>query len=156
MLTITQSHEYDSPREWDCNATTMIAFHRRYHLGDDHDFRVDEYDGWRALKRAITKKCDPVVIYPVYGYDHGNIVLSTSPFGCSFDSGQVGFIMITRESMNTLGYKRATARVKDILMSIVEEELDVYNAYLSGDVYDVTDENGDTYTCYGYPAELKN
>jgi len=155
MLTITQATDCESPREWD-NVTNMVFFHRRYSIGDRHDFRTSDYNGWGELKRAIVKKCECVLIYPVYGYDHGGFVLSTSPFGCSFDSGQVGYICVTRESMNALGYKRATARVKDILMSIVEEELDVYNAYLSGDVYDVTDEGGDTYTCYGYPAELKN
>ena len=151
MLTITQAHEYDSPRNWDCNITSMICFHRRYDLGDKHDFRASEFSGWAELKRTIVKKCDPVLIYPLYGYDHGGFVLATTPFSCSFDSGQVGFIMITRESMNKIGYKRATARVKDILMSIVEEELSTYNSYLAGDVYDVTDENGETYTHYGHP-----
>jgi hypothetical protein len=157
MLTITPSSNYDSPRDWGYNATTMICFHGRYDLGDTHDYRADDYNGWAELKRAITKKCDPVVIYPLYGYDHGGFVLSTSPFSCSFDSGQVGYIIVSRASMNSLGYKRATAKVKDELMNIVENELDVYNAYLRGDVYDVTDENGDiSYTHYGYPSDLSN
>ena len=156
ILTITPSSKYDSHSEWDCNATTMICFHRRYDLGDKHDFRASEFSGWAELKRTIVKKCDPVIIYPLYGYDHGGFVLSTTPFECRFDSGLLGYVLVTRTSMNTLGYKRATAKVKTILADIIANELSMYNAYLSGDVYDVTDENGDTYTCYGYPAELKN
>jgi hypothetical protein len=41
ILEIFPDEPYESPREWD-NLGTMICFHRRYNLGDKHNFSVEE------------------------------------------------------------------------------------------------------------------
>jgi hypothetical protein len=40
---------------------------------------------------------DKVCIKDLYLYDHSGITISTSPFSCGWDSGQVGFIYLTRQ-----------------------------------------------------------
>ncbi len=40
-LKIYQDDNTDSPRSWD-NLGTMICFHRRYNLGDKHNYSHEE------------------------------------------------------------------------------------------------------------------
>jgi hypothetical protein len=37
----------ESPRDWS-NISTMICFHRRYKIGDDHSFDHNDYSGWES------------------------------------------------------------------------------------------------------------
>ena len=81
----------ESPREWD-NLGTMVCFHRRYNLGDKHDFTPETIS-------AYVKRTD-VVALPVFMYDHSGLSLSTGreyPFDDRWDSMQVGFIYCTLE-----------------------------------------------------------
>jgi hypothetical protein len=62
--------------------------------------------------------------------------MSTSPFSCPWDSGQVGFIYVTREkARKEMGWKRLNkariARVNEILQG----EVKTYDQYLTGEVY---------------------
>ena len=93
-------HDTDpfDPRE-DDNLGTMICFHGSYNLGDKHDYNHQDYNGWDEMKEAIIKNEDVGVILPLYLYDHSGITIATTPFSCRWDSGQVGFIIISKEKM---------------------------------------------------------
>ena len=138
----------DSPR-CEFNLSLIIGFHKRYHIGDRHDIRADHYDGWDSMQKALVRKYNVVVIHPLYMYDHGGVSLSTTPFNCPWDSGQVGFVVVTRESMMESGHKRATKKVKEWLSEIIHSEIEEYNAYLNGEMWEVTYECGETECVYG-------
>lgn len=193
-----EDYSIESPREWD-NVGTMICWHRRYKLGDEHKYnspseaiadlwqdhasedekrdlalkllrgmdreKVRDYVGEarrvhpylsREGRRGVVYKyiledyfsdcpedleLPPSIYYlPLYLYDHGGITMSTGGFSCPFDSGQVGFIYCTEEKAKKEGID--TANVERILKG----EVNTYDQYLRGEVYQVIAYDGDEIT----------
>lgn len=135
-IVIEQDSEGISPREWD-NLGVMVAFHRRYSLGDKgHEFRSEDYTGWDEMERAIARKYRGAIILPLYLYDHSGITMNTTGFSYPWDSGQVGFIFATpkriREAFNV---KRITARLRAKVEALLIAEVSTFDQYLQGDVY---------------------
>lgn len=130
-----------NPRKEMDHDGVMVCFHGRYDLGDKHGFSVpgDFSDFMRD---------NPSLIYlPLYLYDHSGITISTSPFSCSWDSGQVGYIYGDPKDGVT----------EDSLRSEVSE----YDMYLTGDVWCIVikDKDGDVVDSlsgvYGYDYAVK-
>lgn len=127
----------ESPREWD-NMGTMIAFHKRYNLGDNgHGFRASDYNSWDEVEKAIMdtfgKDC---VILPLFLYDHSGITMNTTGFHCPWDSGQVGFIVASLAKVReAYGVKRVTRKVRERALEALRNEVEVYDHYLTGNVY---------------------
>lgn len=120
----------ESPRTmWD-NQTTMVCFHNNYNLGDKHDYNKDSFDSWDELREQIENDYNVLAIQPLYLYDHGGITISTSPYGCRWDSGQVGWIFIHNDHEESLA-----ELFEDRLNAIIESDVKVYDQYLQGEVY---------------------
>lgn len=139
----------ESPREW-CNLGSMVCFHNRYNLGDKHNYTVDR------LQELISR--DDVVSLPLYLYDHGGTTISTSPFSCSWDSGQVGYIFADHETIcREYGVEEVTEDIKKQVIDCLEAEVEAYDQYLRGDVfsYTITKEGYDELldSCYGFFGE---
>lgn len=153
-ITIHNDSDNESPREWD-NLATMVCFHRRYTLGDKHNMTVEE-------AKAFIKRKD-VISLPIYMYDHSGITIRTTSFPCPWDSGQVGFIYVTKERVKKemarplplkkgqknpdlapikVINKKVLARVYDNLRA----EVETYDNYLTGNVYGfmIEDADGET------------
>lgn len=137
-VSIAYDENPESPREWD-NFTKMICFHNRYNLGDKHDYKSDHYDSWEELGTAITNKEKPILIKALYLYDHSGITISTKPFGCRWDSGQVGFIIVTPQTLDEYGFTieegESWNKFLERIEARVEEDVRVYDSYIRGDVY---------------------
>lgn len=118
----------ESPREWD-NLSRMICFHNRYSLGDKTELKAGDFDGWEGLKSYLVKEESAAAILPLYLYDHSGIKISTGPFSCPWDSGQVGFVYVTRDQLKREGLTKAKAR------EVIMAEVETYDEYLKGDVY---------------------
>ena len=127
-LEIEQDSSPDSPRTWD-NLGTMVCFHKRYNLGDKTDYRSSDYDSWDELKQGIIDNEGEVVILPLFLYDHSGITISTTPFSCNWDSGQVGFIFVSKHKIKKEGIDET--KVLDYLKG----EVETYDQYLTGDVW---------------------
>jgi hypothetical protein len=124
-----------NPRE-DYNLTRMVCFHKRYDLGDSHDYKHDDYDGWDEMEKNITRMENPIVIKPLYLYDHGGITISTKPFGDRWDSGQIGFVFIRKDDVrNEFSIKRCGQNMVERCDVLLEGEVDTYDKYLRGEVY---------------------
>jgi len=126
-----------NPRtEWD-NLGTMVCFHRRYELGDRyHGYRSSDFNSWDELKKQIIKDHAPAVILPIYMYEHGGMTISTSPFSCHWDSGQIGFIFMSKQiAKKEYGFSRLTKQIKERLTRYLMAEVKTYDQYLNGDVY---------------------
>jgi len=152
-LQVINDSNPESPRTWS-NLGKMVCFHRRYSLGDKHDFKQGDYNGWDELKAAILKKENVAVIQPMYMYDHSGITVSTKPFSCPFDSGQIGFIYITKEAARE-GFmvKNVTAKIKERLLVNLNGEVETYDQYLTGDIYgfkEVDSEGNEVDSCWGF------
>ncbi len=152
-LRIEQDNHYESPRDWD-NQGTMVCFHKRYDLGDKHEYKGRDHTGWEDMEALIVEVADPAVILSLYLYDHSGITMSTGPFACGWDSGQVGFIFVSKEKVRKeWGWKRITNnRIKKITKQL-EDEVKIYDQYLTGDVwgYVLEDDNGNHLdSCWGF------
>ncbi len=130
------SHPFNPRKEMD-NLGTMICFHRRYNLGDETDLKTEQFESWKELSDHLIKYRGAYIILPLYLYDHSGITMSTGPFNCPWDSGQVGFIYITRDKiLSEYGGKRINKGLKDKVTKCLIGEVETYDQYLTGDVFD--------------------
>jgi hypothetical protein len=135
--TVTIYPDEDSPdprKEFD-HLGTMVCFHRRFDLGDRHEFRdPDEF-------RNFLKEEKPICL-PLYLYDHSGITISTEsekfracdPQG--WDWGMLGFIYVTKENVREeYNVKRVSRKVLDKVTKLLQSEVEEYDHFLTGNVY---------------------
>ena len=141
-LKIKRDDDPMHPRKECDNAGRMVCWHRRYTLGDEQP--REEPADW---KEAFDEEHPNAVILPLYLYDHGGITISTGAFACAWDSGQVGWIYITREALDkewpaeypadaTSEAKQAIdeQRIEKALVYL-RAEVKTYDDYLNGNVW---------------------
>lgn len=97
-LNVVRDEHVTNPRDETDNVTTMVCFHKRYRLGDAHNYRAEAFKSFDDVREMLIRAYDPIVIKPLYLYDHSGITISTKPFNCPWDSGQVGFVLISRSN----------------------------------------------------------
>ena len=139
------------------HARTKAWIRREMSEGDDLA-RIDT-DLAREIARleALIGKWN-VVMLPLYLYDHSGITMSTGSFGCPWDSGQVGFIYMTREKAeeNWPSLKDDPDALRLKAEERLEAEVEVYDQYLTGEVYGyvIEDDDGEEVeSCWGFYGE---
>lgn len=154
-LTIKIFHDEDpeSPREWD-NLGTMVCFHKRYTLGDkDHGFKSPE----DLQKKLDEKGC---VSLPIYMMDHSGLTVRTDPTmfqlcdSEGWDWGKLGYIFADAEKIRKdYNVKRITKAIREKVVNTLNQEVETFNQYLSGDIYgfQIEDEKGTHLeSCWGF------
>lgn len=137
----------ESPREWD-NLGTITAWHRNYNLSDErHNYDVETF-----VEEVVNDK--NTISLPLYIYEHGGIALSTAPFSCRWDSGQVGWIHVSKDKIRKeYGVTRITKKVLERVLKVLESEVDTYGKYVNGEVYgfEILDADGEYIdSCWGF------
>lgn len=131
-LNIFQDCDPESPRSWDNNGI-MVCFHSRYILGDEHNHKTpQDFREWMDEQGN-----DIIACLPLYLYDHSGLTISTGPFTCPWDSGQVGWIIATRESLESGGHNVDELDVEQV-KKWLQGEVDTYDQYLRGDIHGFT------------------
>jgi len=149
-----------NPRE-DDNLSKMICFHNRYILGDEHNYSSDNYNGWEEMKEDIIKSEDVAIIVPLFLYDHSGITIRVGSFDgllpqghARFDSGQVGFAIVTKEAIKeNFITKRVSKKQIEKAKEILLAEVETYDLYIRGECFgfQLFDENDDEInSCYGF------
>lgn len=144
----------ESPREWD-NLGRMLCFHGRHTLGDKNfGYTQSDEGSWQDWAERL-KKDGAVIVLPLYLYDHSGITMSVGEFDCKWDSGQVGFIFVTREKLlKEYGGKVVTKAILKKAEGVLRGEVETYDHYIRGDVYGytITDPNGEEMddACWGF------
>jgi hypothetical protein len=135
ILQIFQDTWGESPREWS-NLGTMAIFHRRYNFGDEVDFKSDDFDSWSNMEEYINKDLDAAVCIPIYMYDHSGITINCDGFACPWDSGQVGYIYVSRQKLkDEYGVKRISNVMLERAEKALRREVHLMDQYITGDVY---------------------
>ncbi|MEQ8903622.1 MAG: hypothetical protein RID62_20620 [Roseovarius sp.] len=162
-------HDQDaeSPREW-CNLGTLICWHRRYQLGDSHQFdspeaflrdlAVASAQSDLSMDQLLECAERKAVILPVFLYDHSGLAMNTIGFHCPWDSGQVGYIYVTLEAVRKeFGAKRVTKSLREKAEDILRGEIVAYDAYLGGRVYGyVIEQDGEQVdACWGFVGDYE-
>ena len=148
-----------NPRtDWD-NLGTMAYKHRNYELGDE---RISDPIDWLQEKLKVSTKkigeyatsngysyysdevknwlesqfLEKFIAFPLYLYDHSGITISTKPFGCRWDSGQVGYIYASKKAIcKWFGVRKVTAEIVERAEKNLLGEVETFDQYIRGDVY---------------------
>ena len=120
-LKINQDFSYPTNPRDDDNLGTMICFHSRLNLGDEHDF----YDSCEFNEWLEEKKNDIAVILPLYLLDHSGLSISTTDFNDKWDSGKVGYIFCTKANARSFGCEN-----EEDIKTTLEQEVALYDEYL--------------------------
>ena len=131
IIRISPDRDPEDPRNAFDHTATFAFFHKRYSLEDKVEIKTEDYRGWNEMEADIGRRYKPRYITPVYMYDHSGLVLSTSPFSCPWDSGQVGFMWIPDPGIPL-----------DEQALIVEDEIQELNQWLSGDIWIIDIDDG--------------
>lgn len=133
-IKIWQDDDPQNPRDWD-NLSIMLCKHRRLALGDRYAERYFV---------GVDAKSKSHLVVPLYLYEHSGITMSTTPFSCPWDSGQVGIAVVTKERMlKEYSCKRISKAIRAKALARVEQEVRTYDQYLRG-------------ACYGYTVEYQD
>lgn len=134
MLRHIPDPDPENPRSWD-SLWYFVFLHKRYQLGDPHDFKtVSELHEYLESDEVL-------MTHTVYMYEHGTIGFSLSnhqyPFNCPWDSGVIGYAVLTKDRFKSRYGERArlTSKRRQEVLAALESELEVYEHYVTGEVY---------------------
>ena len=167
IIKIYHDPDAESPRAWS-NLGTLICWHRRYRLGDSHQFESPEaflrdladvsHQSDLSMEHLRDRAERKATLLPVFLYDHSGLAMNTIGFHCPWDSGQVGYVYVTLEAVRTeFGVKRITKALRERAEDILRAEIVSYDAYLGGRVYGyVIEHDGEEVdACWGFVGDLK-
>lgn len=143
----------ESPREWD-NLGRMALSHDRYNFPNDDGVNFDDFDSWQAAETYLRKEYGAVIVLPVQMYEHSGVSLYVGNMHDQWDGGQVGLIYATAADIRTcFNIKRITKKYREQVKITLENEVNTYSQYVSGEVYGftITDPDGkEVDSCYGF------
>lgn len=171
-LTKHSSHEYQEVEyhiyydptatnpfeEWD-TVCEFLTYHPRYDFSTLNKVRQlypDQFGDIDSHIAAIKEEYEAALVLPLYMYEHSGRALSLEDFSDPWDSGQVGYVVITWENIwKTVGknWKRLSKKRIERLTQIAENEVQLMEDYIEGNVYGYTVEHefwGISDSCWGY------
>lgn len=174
-ISIKVDTDPQNPREEYDHIATMICFHRRYILGDEHTYdnareAVSDITGIDVddLPDDIGEALKDFYWLPLHLYDHSGITMNTTGFSCPFDSGQVGIIYIPKATAHTEWpfQPDETKEARDErILTYMRNEVEEYDNYLTGTVYgyvlstvdedEEPDEELDNGSCWGFAGDYE-
>jgi hypothetical protein len=153
ILKIFYDENPESPRAWD-NLGKMVMSHLKYNLPNEIKFNFKNFENWSDCADALEKEFNAEVILIVRGYDHSGLSISCSnvyPFNDTWDSGQLGFIIATKEDIKKeYGVKRISKKILEKTKKILINEIELYDKYLNGQVYGFIEEKERLCDCCGH------
>lgn len=111
-------------------------------IGDLTDEIWERIKGKRLLEQFF--------IFPVFMYDHSGVSLSLRPFQCPWDSGQVGYIYVSKAKAEEEFPNLSDSALEEQVLKIFKGEIAVYSQYLEGEVYGYMEEGGEEDSCWGF------
>ena len=154
IIEIHYDTDPQNPREYMNELIKIYCFHKKYRLGDNHKYNSTDFNSWAQFEEQLDRDFEIVAIKPLYMYDHSGITISTTPFSCPWDSGQIGFVFITKQDLRKFyGKSRINKKLIEQAINQIDNYVKVYDQYLRGEVYGyiVKDKNGEeTDSCFGY------
>jgi hypothetical protein len=113
------------------NVGRMICGNNKHSLGDEHTYAFYNYNSFDGLKIDIMKDNDVAIILPLYLSERNSgLMIAVTPFDCSRDSRQIGFIYCTDKQIGE-EFGSNIGWAKQCLLA----EVETYDQYLRGDVY---------------------
>lgn len=133
------------------------AYPYPYTEQDRRKYRSDLSVYWGKCVQPVLNK--NYVMLELFLYDHSGITMRTAASSCPWDCGKVGFIYVDREKiLEEYGWKVLTAKRREQLRTYLDNEVQTYDQYLTGDVWgfvveeldNATGEWEETDSCWGF------
>lgn len=111
----------------------MICFHSRYNLGH---YKSNFTKNKEEFIQYLNDNKNNIIYLPLYLYDHSGITMNTTGFSCSWDSGQVGIIYVTKDKVrNFFNCKNITSKIRQQVIDNLKSEVNTYDQYLRNEIY---------------------
>ena len=97
------------------------------------------------------------VIEPIFMYDHSGITVNTNGFSCPWDSGQVGWIFASHDTI-----KKEFGQINDETIekvrALLKSEVKEYDYYLTNQCYGfrLYKSNEEIASCWGFAGEIRD
>lgn len=127
----------ESPRYCD-NAATILTWERNYNSPDENGGTFEEFAEKHGVDVSQEWNLDSVMdamrkegyyVVPVYALHHGVSHYSTHDFHDPWDSGVVGVAFCKKQ--------KGLYDNDDLLRSIIDDEIKVYDTWVNGEVYGI-------------------
>lgn len=150
-IKINYNSRAESPNEWvDGLIGDLYVWHDRYNFGEDTSLIDTEEGHLEGLKAYIQdslkegEDIEQVLFWPVFMYDHGGqcLYLHENFPDRKWDGSHIGWLVINPYSEEARGMSH------ELLLKAARNTFDMWDAYVSGDVYRVSAED-EEYVCYG-------
>jgi hypothetical protein len=130
--------------DYDCDYGVMRCAHRKYNLGHEQGTDAEGIP-------------EDAIVLPLFLYDHSGLAISTTPFPCRWDSGQLGVIYCTMERIREIQMipegEPIPQEILDKVPEWLKQEVELYNKFLSGQAYGFVlrdDEGEEEDSCWGF------
>lgn len=180
-LEIAHDTDPPNPRNGD-NLGTMVCWHNRYKLGDDHNFS-DTHDLLKSLildsktgddnlidledileemgiKDLLILAGSSHLIKPLFLYDHSIQSISTDSFigrahHADWDSGQVGVVYVSFDDIKK-GYGDVSPESIEQAQTVINAEVKNYDRYLRGECYGfrLIEDGEERDSCFGFLGDF--
>ena len=107
-----------------------------------------------TLLNVISKK---YIMLPLYLLDHSGLAMKTTSFHDPWDSGQVGWIYVSKEdALKEFGGEKMTGAIRKKAEDLMRGEVAAYDSYLRGECYGFElYKNGELEdSCWGFMGSL--
>ena len=166
IVTVEQDDCDWSPREWG-GLSNFYTWERGLDSPDKHNYSDaleflgellgetlvekihDKYTETGSFMDDIAKRLDKLgyILYPVSKYDHSSVAYSIG-VSSGWDWGTVGVIFAEKNKIcEWFNVKKVTQKVRENVLGQFENEIELYNRYVNGDVYYISIENFKGETC---------
>jgi len=112
----------------------------------------------RAIDGSLLEEIQrQYLVLPLYLMDHSGLAMSTSSFNDPWDSGQVGWIYVSKaDALKEFGSAELTDDIRKRAEDLMHSEVAVYDCYLRGECYGFElYKNGElTDSCWGFLGDL--
>lgn len=146
VLKIIADTDAESPVEADIEADQVVfAVYHRNRLNPS-DKKLPTAEDAKAFAAENAGDDKEWAVFDLFAYEHGNIMFkagASNPFGCDFDSGQIGIIALKR------------AEFSGDLLEIANSICDGYSDWANGEVYGYVIEGvgDDNDSCWGFVGD---
>jgi len=126
---LTVDNDPMDPRTEFDNIGNMFCEHGRYNIGDKHNYVFGDFNSWDDFKARIENDYNVALIYPLFLYDHSGLRIRMFPFNDRWDSGQVGFVFVTKEKI-----KEVYGETEDLMEDVLRNSLEKAKTSIEGEV----------------------
>jgi len=118
----------DNPRNWSNLGEFLVSNHSRY-LDNESGIEIESESDFKNLEKTH-------IILPVSVYDHSGVSIYIGSPCDRWDSGQVGWYIVSKEKIRSeYNVKRISPKLRERVISHLENEVETYSKWVNGDVY---------------------